>query len=193
MLLQESPTDFPLDFRVWLQSFGSWRPSIRHCRSLQSICIPSSIETISEFSFSCCIHLSCLTFEPGCRVSMLGASGFECCSSLQSNCIHPSVERSYTICRCCFRECKALSTFCRTSLRRAHRGVMASKVLSFLFNCACSSQGSFERNQPENVSLLRNRARQVLIYNRAHTFLLRLKVDQDESVQSDGFSETHRC
>jgi hypothetical protein len=43
---------------------------------LATICIPSSIETICESSFSHCERLASVTFEPGGRVSSLGESTF---------------------------------------------------------------------------------------------------------------------
>jgi hypothetical protein len=74
--------------------------------SLKSICIPSSIETISENCFWNCTNLSILTFESGCKVSSLGDSAFAHCSSLQSICIPSSIE---TIANRCFSDCTNLS------------------------------------------------------------------------------------
>jgi hypothetical protein len=74
--------------------------------SLKSICIPSSIETISKNCFRNCKTLSILTFEAGCKVSNLGESAFENCSSLQSICIPSSIE---TISNLCFYNCTNLS------------------------------------------------------------------------------------
>jgi hypothetical protein len=74
--------------------------------SLKSICIPSSIETISDHCFCDCRNLSILTFESGCKVLILGESAFRNCSSLQSICIPSSVE---TISSDCFENCRNLS------------------------------------------------------------------------------------
>jgi hypothetical protein len=52
--------------------------------SLQSISVPSSIESISASCFSGCKNLSNVTFAPDCRLSILGDWAFEGCSSLQS-------------------------------------------------------------------------------------------------------------
>jgi hypothetical protein len=73
---------------------------------IQSICIPSSVETIPERCFYHCETLSNVTFEPDCRVSVLDEAAFSGCSSLRSIFIPASVE---TICKECFRECRALS------------------------------------------------------------------------------------
>jgi hypothetical protein len=77
-----------------------------NCSSLQSICIPSSIETISIYCFCHCTVLWLLTFESGCRVSVLAESAFSNCSSLQSICIPLSIR---TLCKSCFSDCKSLS------------------------------------------------------------------------------------
>jgi hypothetical protein len=47
------------------------------CSSLQSICIPSSFETIAECCFWICAGLSIVTFESGCRPAHLDGSAFE--------------------------------------------------------------------------------------------------------------------
>jgi hypothetical protein len=69
--------------------------------SLRSICIPSSIETISASCFRICqLSVNCfrtcqsllsVRFEPNCRVSTLGTFVFAYCLSLQSICIPPAI------------------------------------------------------------------------------------------------------
>jgi hypothetical protein len=54
------------------------------CSSLQSICIPSSIESICDYCFSNCASLSSLTFASDCKVSTLDVQAFSGCSSLVS-------------------------------------------------------------------------------------------------------------
>jgi hypothetical protein len=76
-----------------------------NCWSLRSICVPSSVQTISQFCFMCCRDLSNLRFESGSALSSLGESAFYCCSLLESICIPSSVE---TISKLCFCECRSL-------------------------------------------------------------------------------------
>jgi hypothetical protein len=73
---------------------------------LHYICIPSSIETISESCFRGCTHLVSLTFESGCQISHLGASSFTSCSSLLSICIPSSIK---AISDSCFHQCLRLA------------------------------------------------------------------------------------
>jgi hypothetical protein len=47
------------------------------CGALRSICIPSSVETISKYCFNMCWGLSELTFEPGDKVLNIGESAFD--------------------------------------------------------------------------------------------------------------------
>jgi hypothetical protein len=70
------------------------------CSSLQSICLPASVETIRLRCFEGCKNLSSLTFEPGSRLSRLGDWAFADCRSFQSICIPSSIE---TISPSCFR------------------------------------------------------------------------------------------
>jgi hypothetical protein len=76
------------------------------CSSLESICIPSSIQTISKACFNSCRRLLNLTFVRGSRIVNLCESAFGDCSSLQSICIPSSVE---TISDFCFQDCSNLS------------------------------------------------------------------------------------
>jgi hypothetical protein len=76
------------------------------CLSVQSICIPASVEIISQYCFRWCEYLSELVFESGCRLSTLGESAFEECRSLQSIRVPAPVE---TISKYCFRWCEQLS------------------------------------------------------------------------------------
>jgi hypothetical protein len=55
---------FECDYQV--QILGDF--AFMLCESLQSICIPSSIEIVAKFCFAEYKHLSTLTFESGCRV-----------------------------------------------------------------------------------------------------------------------------
>jgi hypothetical protein len=72
---------------------------------LQSICIPSSIEIVSDHCFHNCT-LSCLAFESGSRISRLGRFAFDR-SSLLSLYIPSSVE---TISDSCFDSCQRLGS-----------------------------------------------------------------------------------
>jgi hypothetical protein len=73
---------------------------------LQRICIPSSIETISDLCFSDCRSLSWLAFESSSKLSTLGERAFQSSSLLQSICLPSSVE---TISQSCFSMCGHLS------------------------------------------------------------------------------------
>jgi hypothetical protein len=59
-------------------------------RSVKSVCIPSSIETIASDCFFHCRILSILTFESCCKVSSLGAAAW-------SNCPYNELPDSLTI------------------------------------------------------------------------------------------------
>jgi hypothetical protein len=74
--------------------------------SLRQICIPSSIQVISEDCFDCCGDLSHLAFEFGSKLTIISRAAFWCCSALQSICIASSVE---TISEHCFGHCRCLS------------------------------------------------------------------------------------
>jgi hypothetical protein len=63
------------------------------------MCIPSSVESITQFCFSCCTALSEFRFEAGGRVSVLGERVFAFCTALESIRIPSSLE---TIAGSCF-------------------------------------------------------------------------------------------
>jgi hypothetical protein len=89
------------DFRIWAKQCRTWFRALRESdfsdirtgrqlsilgrrlfmyrRSIQSIGIPSSLETIGERCFDCCPALSQLTVESHSKLSVLGRSGFQSC------------------------------------------------------------------------------------------------------------------
>jgi hypothetical protein len=77
------------------------------CRDLKSICIPRSVECLSEKAFYQCDSLVSVTFESDCRLSVIGASAFLLCVPLLAICIPRSVK---TLCRDCFQSCLHLSS-----------------------------------------------------------------------------------
>jgi hypothetical protein len=79
--------------------------AFQNCSSLQSICIPSSIETISKSCFGGCTKLSSFKFETGSRISWIERSAFSDCSSLTSISIPASIQ---TISGSCFSNCQHL-------------------------------------------------------------------------------------
>jgi hypothetical protein len=74
--------------------------------SLESICIPSSVETIGESCFRCCRYLANVTFEPKAKLADIGKSAFTGCSSLRSICLPAQIK---TIAKSCFKDCQVLS------------------------------------------------------------------------------------
>jgi hypothetical protein len=76
------------------------------CSSLQSIWIPSSIETIPEKCFVNFENLSLLGLAGGSRISVFGESAFDW-TSLRTICIPSSIE---ILAGSCFRRCYRLST-----------------------------------------------------------------------------------
>jgi hypothetical protein len=83
------------------------RSAFLWCSSLQSICVPSSLNYIAEFCFFHCESLSSLTFELNCQIAVLGESEFSGCSSIESLSRPGSVE---TISEYCIEQCRSLST-----------------------------------------------------------------------------------
>jgi hypothetical protein len=72
--------------------------------AFQSVCIPSSIDTISDSCFRYNRRLSRLTFDRGCRLSSLHRAALSDCSSLVSVEIPASVRSLSEDCfRCCGR------------------------------------------------------------------------------------------
>jgi hypothetical protein len=74
------------------QLFRIERRVFHECKSLRSICIPSSLETLCPQCFSQCGRLSSLTFEPGSRLSWIQDRAFWSCNSLRSICLPAGVE-----------------------------------------------------------------------------------------------------
>jgi hypothetical protein len=56
--------------------------ALANCSQLQSICIPSSVRTISSFCFQDCTRLSTVTFEPGSTRPTFGTGVFANCTVL---------------------------------------------------------------------------------------------------------------
>jgi hypothetical protein len=81
------------------------RFAFAECKSLQSICIPSSVETVVRFCFRYCSRLSVLTFESGSRISNFGRGAFAQYSSLRSICLLSSLTG---VQKTCFRGCARL-------------------------------------------------------------------------------------
>jgi hypothetical protein len=75
------------------------------CSTLKSICIPASIEIISEHCFSECRSLSKVVFESGSRLRQMGPGLFTSCPALTSICVPARVE---CIPETCFAFCTAL-------------------------------------------------------------------------------------
>jgi hypothetical protein len=76
------------------------------CASLESICIPASIEIVGEKCFYECTSLSSFAFEPGSKLNRIGKEAFSGCASLESICIPASV-RSLPL--GCLHDCPACS------------------------------------------------------------------------------------
>jgi hypothetical protein len=61
------------------------------CSLIESICIPSSVETIGEFCFQNSRFLSMVSFEPGSALREIHETAFFNCRRLQSIDLPPSV------------------------------------------------------------------------------------------------------
>jgi hypothetical protein len=109
--LQPDQQDFPRSLVCidgHLVSFSILSPAphfSRQASSTRLVCVPLSIEGISDECFRNWALLSLLAFEVGCAISRLGDRAFSDCS-LRSICIPISIQ---TIPRSCFRNCVSLS------------------------------------------------------------------------------------
>jgi hypothetical protein len=79
--------------------------AFRHCPSLLSICLPSSIQTVAAMSFTKCRSLVAVTFETGCRLSSIETEAFRYCSSLSSIRIPSAIKELGPF---CFDDCPSL-------------------------------------------------------------------------------------
>jgi hypothetical protein len=114
-LLEPRQTEFPrssaftdgcvVRFRVLSRARYRSGPKSGEPRSYRHICIPSSIEKISDECFNCS-YLSHVAFEFGSNLSTIGANAFEKCPEIRSFWIPPSVE---AITGYSFRHCWGLS------------------------------------------------------------------------------------
>jgi hypothetical protein len=77
------------------------------CSSLESIVVPSSVETICESCFAECQRLRHFVFAPNSQISHLGEWAFLSCRVLESICIPASIQ---TISNSCFSSCSSLAT-----------------------------------------------------------------------------------
>jgi hypothetical protein len=96
-----------------------------YCVSLESIWIPSSIETISNFCFSLCRRLSNVVFESGSRIAILDDSAFASCSSLELICIPSSIR---SIRPDCFRDCEKLKLVFEAGCQLSAQSLSALRV-----------------------------------------------------------------
>jgi hypothetical protein len=96
---------FTFEANCTLSALGEF--AFEYSVSLRSICIPSSIETISKSCFAHCSRLSTVAFQPGSKLSTLGESAFQDCRSLRSISIPASIETIYPS---CFNGCPGLTT-----------------------------------------------------------------------------------
>jgi hypothetical protein len=80
--------EFPSDSN--LRSIG--RYAFAFCKSLKSICIPSSVEVLSENCFYWCSRLRTVTFGAESRRRLIKGDAFRLCPSLESVSIRASVE-----------------------------------------------------------------------------------------------------
>jgi hypothetical protein len=76
-----------------------------NCPSLESICIPSSVEIIGESCFYGCTSLSQFTFQSGSRITHICGDSFRLCLSLSSICLPAQLE---SIPGRCFLGCGSL-------------------------------------------------------------------------------------
>jgi hypothetical protein len=63
------------------------------CSSLQSICIPSSVESLGSCCFKDCQRLCFVTFASGSRLLDFGDPDFASCPSLRLICVPASVRK----------------------------------------------------------------------------------------------------
>jgi hypothetical protein len=80
--------------------------SFSSCGLLTSICLPASVEHLSNQCFASCTALSSFTFEPGSQLTEIDEGVFAFCALLASFCVPRSVRQ---IGRRCFYECLSLS------------------------------------------------------------------------------------
>jgi hypothetical protein len=94
-----------------LQIHGSFvvddlRSLVRYFGDQADVVIPRDFSCVGKGCFNQCKSVSCVTFESGSEISILGQVAFEQCSSLESVCIPSSVQ---TISDGCFSHCRKLS------------------------------------------------------------------------------------
>jgi hypothetical protein len=87
----------PFD-RIRLWTFAS-------CRSLEEICIPSSVEVLCEKCFEFCSCLRIVRFESASKLVRIEGRAFSECGSLESMCIPSTVE---ILSACSFYSCRSL-------------------------------------------------------------------------------------
>jgi hypothetical protein len=82
------------------------RSIVRYFRDCKSVAIPSSVEVLCKSSFSGCMSLSSITFEPDSHLQRIDESAF-LMSGLTSIVIPSSVG---VLCKAYFDECRSLSS-----------------------------------------------------------------------------------
>lgn len=78
-----------------------------HCRNLQQICVPGSVQRLEERCFCGCVYLCSAIFEPNSRLERIDSDAFADCTSLTTISIPSRVQ---TINERCFSYCKNLLT-----------------------------------------------------------------------------------
>jgi hypothetical protein len=86
--------------------------------SLQSVCIPSSVEVIGSYGFSHCGMLSIVIFETESKLVRIDEGAFCCSRSLHSICIPASVE---IIGSGCFSCCSSLANLTFEPMSKLNR------------------------------------------------------------------------
>jgi hypothetical protein len=77
------------------------------CAALESICVPTSVTHLGQFSFRNCIKLTMITFPADSKLKSIDYRAFSRCIRLKSLVMPPSVEK---IMGECFDECWVLSS-----------------------------------------------------------------------------------
>jgi hypothetical protein len=86
----QSPETVTFESRLQLSRIEAI--AFRHCSSLSSICIPSSVEVVADNCFAESNQISMIRFDSNSQLSSIAASGFSNGPSLSSLYIPPRLE-----------------------------------------------------------------------------------------------------